>query len=164
LPSEATILVYYGKLRDEITRYRNLEWQITAYLAAVLAFLFGLIAGGDVIDTSSTWLVRAAWTSLLTGVGTFGIYALSYVHSALNKRRDEAVRLEIWLGLYATVRPDQRVVDSGLFTLGEMQSAVVRQPRRYRGFVEGGGVWFVVAFMAFICVLCGVCIVRLWTL
>jgi hypothetical protein len=162
MASEAAVLTYYSKCRDEITRYRNLEWQITGYLTVVLTFVFGLITEGNAVSEASDGLVRGFWTAMLLAISGFGIFALSYVHVALNRRRDEAVRLELWLGLYATTQPDQRVADSLLFTYAETTSVIPRSPRRYRGFVEGKGVLFILSFIAFVAALCTVCVLQIW--
>lgn len=162
MPEREVLLAYYGHLRDEITRYRNFEWQITAYVAALFVFLIGLTGPDHPIDTKSGWPIKMLWTVLFVGVAAFGEFALTYVHRSLNRRRDDAVRLEILLGLYRPFQPDQHAVDLGLFTAKDLQPVIARSPRRYQGFNEGPGIFFVLAFLVFVLISCTACSLHLW--
>jgi len=74
-------------LEAEITRYRDIEWQVTSFHTAVFIAILYLI-----LDPDNLHLVYDIRILLLFGTGAYAVIAVSqliYVHWSLNRRRND---------------------------------------------------------------------------
>ena len=119
----------YSETRNEITRYRDYKWRITAY---VLTFFAGCIALELNNEFSKLWssLIKGVFITLLTMAGAVALGFLGYSHSK-----------------YLEHRARRKVLDAILdFTSeGQFKEGVTLVPIQTIRFWSGGA-WYPIAF------------------
>ena len=144
------LLALLRNVHSELVRYRDKEWQITAYVVTLeLTFVGGWPFGRPLIR-SGLWSLMFASVFLVT-VGVVGVYFLGYVHKRLNAARVTYNTILFRLGLdeIAVEGPGS---DGFQFSSDRGPGSDLLRPRSRRqlGFSEGRGVEFILSFMTLI--------------
>lgn len=152
----AILLELYRRTREEITRYRDYEWKITAYVGALLVWIVTMSLNGKVVNSDTGKLERIIWSYISLIICVFGVFSLVYVHLRLNRNRNMQSKLEFVLGLH---KPDNLISDSTAIPSGwdkeDFRYVFPENPRKkIRGLTEGLGIVFLLCFLLFLISLC----------
>jgi hypothetical protein len=150
------LLAVYNAVNSDVTRYRDYEWKITAYIGVVLVWTITMISGTRVPLDPSRCLARFFWLFITLGVYGFGLAALRHVHRSLNQRRNEKTKIEHLLHLHeprAYGLGDANPPEGGWTKEHFDRIFEGSRGARIEGLVEGRGVFFVVCFAAYLTLL-----------
>jgi len=141
--NDLTVLTtLYEIVSNEITRYRNYEWQITALIVGLFAGIIKLL-DNELVPT-------LVWVLLILVIWVFGLWALHYVHTKLNSMRNRQRKIEHILSIHEPKRylPDDFSIPEGWdkrdFDRIIEESEGQKVPRFWEGWPRG---LFVISFM-----------------
>ena len=111
----------------ELVRYRDKEWQITAYIVAIELTFAGSWPFAGLSTKPGVWY-RVLSCAFLMGVGAVGVYFLGYVHERLNAARVTYSTILFRLGL-DEILTDGTEADSFQFSSDRGPASELLRPR-----------------------------------
>lgn len=138
------LLALLRNVQAELVRYRDKEWQITAYVVGLDLAIAG-------VYTRPGLAYQLLSSIFLVIVGGAGVYFLGFVHTRLNRARVMYNTILFRLGL-DEILTEGAGPDGFQFSSDRGPSSELLRPRgrRQLGFSEGRGVEFVLSFMVLI--------------
>ena len=132
-----------AEIAGEISRYRDLEWQITAYTGGVQIWVISQLLDKKLLTAEAGSAATLLWRGAILSIGAFALFALFYVHRRLNQARER--RGQVWELARSTLQGE--LSESMNTTLSKVMPGRAGPAPR---FFEGIGVVFILSFVGFV--------------